>query len=272
MAEVLVQLEGRGPHGSASSRRSAARPSSSRSRACRSGTSSTSSSAATRPSAHKPRPGAAAARARAARRRRRTTPPTSATRRSTSRPRAPPACYAVGVSWGGIHDRERARAERRRVVDTRGGAACRPLSRRPRAAELRELARPLEPTRTTSSTTRRSTTPSTTGSTTSSSSSRQSIPELVTPDSPTQRVGAAALGPVPEGRSTSTPMGSLEKVTTDEALAKWADDVRKRLDTRRAGRVRDRAEDRRARDQPHLRGRRASCAARRAATASRART
>ena len=26
-------------------------------------------------------------------------------------------------------------------------------------------------------------------------------------------------------------MGSLEKVTTDEALAKWADDVRKRLGT-----------------------------------------
>ena len=26
-------------------------------------------------------------------------------------------------------------------------------------------------------------------------------------------------------------MGSLEKVTTDEALAKWADDVRKRLDS-----------------------------------------
>jgi DNA ligase (NAD+) len=31
-----------------------------------------------------------------------------------------------------------------------------------------------------------------------------------------------------------TPMGSLEKVTTDEALVKWADDVRKRLDSRRA--------------------------------------
>ena len=28
-----------------------------------------------------------------------------------------------------------------------------------------------------------------------------------------------------------TPMGSLEKVTTDEALEKWADDVRKRLDS-----------------------------------------
>ena len=26
-------------------------------------------------------------------------------------------------------------------------------------------------------------------------------------------------------------MGSLEKVTTDDALAKWADDVRKRLGT-----------------------------------------
>ena len=26
-------------------------------------------------------------------------------------------------------------------------------------------------------------------------------------------------------------MGSLEKVTTDEAIQKWADDVRKRLDS-----------------------------------------
>ena len=31
--------------------------------------------------------------------------------------------------------------------------------------------------------------------------------------------------------STCTPMGSLEKVTTDEALCKWAEDVRKRLGT-----------------------------------------
>ena len=53
-------------------------------------------------------------------------------------------------------------------------------------------------------------------------------PELVTPDSPTQRVGAP-----PSERFQKvehlTPMGSLEKVTTDEALAKWAEDVRKRL-------------------------------------------
>jgi DNA ligase (NAD+) len=55
-------------------------------------------------------------------------------------------------------------------------------------------------------------------------------PELATPDSPTQRVGA----PPAEGfRKVDhlLPMGSLEKVTTDDALAKWADDVRKRLGT-----------------------------------------
>ena len=55
-------------------------------------------------------------------------------------------------------------------------------------------------------------------------------PELVTPDSPTQRVGA----PPAEGfrkLEHLSPMGSLEKVTTAEALAKWADDVRKRLGT-----------------------------------------
>jgi DNA ligase (NAD+) len=55
-------------------------------------------------------------------------------------------------------------------------------------------------------------------------------PELVTPDSPTQRVGAP-----PSDKFTKVdhlaPMGSLEKVTTDEALEKWADDVRKRLDS-----------------------------------------
>jgi DNA ligase (NAD+) len=55
-------------------------------------------------------------------------------------------------------------------------------------------------------------------------------PELATPDSPTQRVGAA---PSDKFRKVDhlTPMGSLEKVTTEETLAKWADDVRKRLDS-----------------------------------------
>jgi DNA ligase (NAD+) len=47
-------------------------------------------------------------------------------------------------------------------------------------------------------------------------------------DSPTRRVGAA-----PSERFVKVehlaPMGSLDKVTTDEALRKWADDIRKRL-------------------------------------------
>src|SRR5213083_1537593 len=55
-------------------------------------------------------------------------------------------------------------------------------------------------------------------------------PDLITPDSPTQRVGAP-----PSERFQKvehlTPMGSLEKVTDDESLFKWAEDVRKRLDS-----------------------------------------
>jgi DNA ligase (NAD+) len=58
----------------------------------------------------------------------------------------------------------------------------------------------------------------------------QAHPELVTPDSPTQRVGAAPSERFQKVRHL-TPMGSLEKVTTDEGLYKWADDVRKRLDS-----------------------------------------
>jgi DNA ligase (NAD+) len=55
-------------------------------------------------------------------------------------------------------------------------------------------------------------------------------PGLVSPDSPTQRVGAP---PSEKFRKVDhlAPMGSLEKVTTDEGLLKWADDVRKRLDS-----------------------------------------
>ena len=54
--------------------------------------------------------------------------------------------------------------------------------------------------------------------------------ELRTPNSPTQRVGA----PPAEGFTKVahlSPMGSLEKVTTREALEKWAGDIRKRLGT-----------------------------------------
>src|SRR3954453_14120464 len=55
-------------------------------------------------------------------------------------------------------------------------------------------------------------------------------PELVTPDSPTQRVGAPPGEKFRKVRHL-TAMGSLEKVTTDEAVGRWADDVRKRLDS-----------------------------------------
>jgi len=55
-------------------------------------------------------------------------------------------------------------------------------------------------------------------------------PELVTPDSPTQRVGAPLSDKFQKVQHLQ-PMGSLEKVTTDEALQKWATDIRKRLAT-----------------------------------------
>jgi DNA ligase (NAD+) len=53
-------------------------------------------------------------------------------------------------------------------------------------------------------------------------------PELVTADSPTQRVGAPPSERFVKVRHLQA-MGSLEKVATDDALLKWAEDVRKRL-------------------------------------------
>jgi DNA ligase (NAD+) len=55
-------------------------------------------------------------------------------------------------------------------------------------------------------------------------------PGLVRPDSPTHRVGAPPSERFQKVRHLEQ-MGSLEKVTTDEGLLKWADDVRKRLGT-----------------------------------------
>jgi DNA ligase (NAD+) len=54
-------------------------------------------------------------------------------------------------------------------------------------------------------------------------------PELVTPDSPTRRVGGLSDRFVKVQHLE--PMGSLEKVTTEEGLRKWDEDVRKRLGT-----------------------------------------
>jgi DNA ligase (NAD+) len=55
-------------------------------------------------------------------------------------------------------------------------------------------------------------------------------PELWSPSSPTARVGAPPSERFQKVEHVSA-MGSLEKVTTDEALAKWAEDVRKRLES-----------------------------------------
>jgi DNA ligase (NAD+) len=55
-------------------------------------------------------------------------------------------------------------------------------------------------------------------------------PELQSPDSPTQRIGAPPSDKF-EKVDHPTPMGSLEKVTTDEGLGKWHADVVKRLGT-----------------------------------------
>ncbi|HEU5371087.1 MAG TPA: NAD-dependent DNA ligase LigA [Gaiellaceae bacterium] len=55
-------------------------------------------------------------------------------------------------------------------------------------------------------------------------------PGVVASDSPTQRVGAPPSERFQKVQHL-TAMGSLEKVTTDEAVVKWADDVRKRLDS-----------------------------------------
>src|SRR4051812_27350989 len=55
-------------------------------------------------------------------------------------------------------------------------------------------------------------------------------PELLTPDSPTQRVGAPLSDKFQKVQHLQ-PMGSLEKVTTEEALQKWETDIRKRLAT-----------------------------------------
>jgi DNA ligase (NAD+) len=53
-------------------------------------------------------------------------------------------------------------------------------------------------------------------------------PELASPDSPTQRIGAAPSERFQKLRHLQT-MGSLEKVTKAEDILKWVEDVRRRL-------------------------------------------
>ncbi|MGC9973783.1 MAG: NAD-dependent DNA ligase LigA [Gaiellaceae bacterium] len=58
----------------------------------------------------------------------------------------------------------------------------------------------------------------------------QAHPELASANSPTQRVGAAPSERFRKVRHLQT-MGSLEKATTGEELLKWAEDLRRRLDS-----------------------------------------
>ena len=220
------------------------------------------------------RPGARAAsrveRLGAARRRR---PPTSATRRSTSAPRRRPACSpsrsagAASMRTSACSTRSPTRSSARPRSSSMSSRTAAPAER---AAELRRLIEHhnyryhvLDD-------------PEISDAAYDAlfdelTALEDEHPELVTPDSPTQRVGAPPAAGFTKVEHLS-PMGSLEKVTTREALEKWADDMRKRLGTRRAGRVRRRAEDRRLGGLARLRGRRPRRAARRAATASAART
>ena len=136
--------------------------------------------------------------------------------------------HAIGVTWGGIHTRERMESEGPdAVVDTADELYA--VLYEKRAAELRELLNRYlyeyhvldDPSVSDAEYDRLYD---------ELVSLEEASPELVTPDSPTHRVGAPLSDRFQKVRHLEQ-MGSLEKVTTDEALAKWAEDVRKRLGT-----------------------------------------
>ena len=114
-------------------------------------------------------------------------------------------------------------------------------------------------TATTSSTTRRSATTTTTRCSTSCGRSRPSNPELRTPDSPTQRVGAEPLDRF-EQVEHAEPMLSLGNARNEEELRAWETRIRNLLKRSTSPPSEfsyiDRAEDRRPGDLAHLRGRR----------------
>ena len=79
-------------------------------------------------------------------------------------------------------------------------------------------------------------------------------PELATDDSPTRRVGGPPSDKFKKVEHLA-PMGSLEKVTTDEGAAEVGGGRAQAARLGRAGRLRDRAEDRRLGDLARLRER-----------------
>ena len=130
----------------------------------------------------------------------------------------------------GRHPPRRAAPRRgaRRPRPASGGDPWRSSDPAARASELRELvALPLAPLPRPRRPGDRRTRP-TTRSTTSSPRSSRRTPSSSRPTR--RRSGSARRRPSGFQKvAHATPMGSLEKVTTAEALEKWADDVRKRL-------------------------------------------
>ena len=140
----------------------------------------------------------------------------SRSRRCTSTSPTAPASRRCG-----LRPRAAARARGRgaRVSDRRGAGARRRAAR---------AARRTTTTATTSSTTPRSATTSTTRCSTSCARSRASTPELVTPDSPTQRVGAEPVSRL-EKVTHLQPMLSLANARSEEELRAWVERMRNHL-------------------------------------------
>ena len=117
------------------------------------------------------------------------------------------------------------------VVDPFASCTTRRLSSPRRPGGWRSCARRSVTTTaaTTCSTRRRSPTPSTTSCCASCKSSRRRHPQLITPDSPTQRVGGAPLTTQFAPVKHSSRLLSLDNAFDDEELVAWRDRVVKGL-------------------------------------------
>ena len=100
----------------------------------------------------------------------------------------------------------------------------------------------------------RSPTPSSMACCTSSSALEAQHPDLVTPDSPTQRVAGRPTEAFPTVAHLA-PMLSLDNAYDEDDLRAFDERVRRAPARRRAGRLRHRAEDRRPQHRAHLRRR-----------------
>ncbi len=183
--------------GSASSRRSGGPPSSSRSRRFRSSISSRRSSAATRRSGTSPIPSRCCSRSSGSTHAPRT-PRTSGDAPFDIKAAKAAGLFSVGVTWGGIHARERLEQEEPdALVDS--PEELLPSSEAKRAAELRDVLdyhlyryHVLDDPEVSDAEYDRLYDELV--------ALEESNPKLVTPDSPTQRVGAPASDTLPEGR------------------------------------------------------------------------